>query len=378
MYNTQISDFMEARPPRKQVWFGPKTRKQQADYLNVMKFVDECREGRRDLRDFLEALTLEDFPNLFQDLLSREMLAMYQGWDKSWPNYLKEGTAPDYREVRRLALNGLESPLPEIPENTEITRDELEEKNYTYAVKDRGRAVDIPVQTFVNNDLDGFRDIPSRMLKSGIRTEEQLAAQIICDSSGPHSTHFSTGNNNLITAALTVEAVQDAITALISQTDEEDQPIYVRAYTLVVPPQLKIQAQRILNGLEVRSSETKGGGTSAMQLLSPVLPGEGDTLGMAVNSYIPNVATTNGTTTWFLFASPMDSRPAGEMIFRPGMMAPRVSMKRSDVVPTSGFSEGAAEMQASFDRNTISMRVMHTVGGGFLDYRAAVGSNGTT
>ena len=176
---------MEARPPRKQVWFGPSgNRKQQSDYLNVIKFVGECREGKRDLKDFLEALTLEDFPNLFQDLLSREILAMYQGWPKSWPSYYREGVAVDYRNVRRLALDGLESPLPTVPANTEITRDELEETDYQYAVEDRGRAVDIPVQVFVNNDLDSFRDIPQRLLKAGIRSEEQFAAQLLCDASG--------------------------------------------------------------------------------------------------------------------------------------------------------------------------------------------------
>ena len=189
---------------------------------------------------------------------------------------------------------------------------------------------------------------------------------------------YNAGNNNFITNALTAEGLQDAITTLISQKDTEGQPIYITGYTLVVPPQLKIQAQRILSGLEVRSTEAKGGGTSAMQLLSPVMPGE-DSLIMSVNSYIPNVATTaNGATSWFLVSNPSISRPAGELIFRPGMNAPRVSMKRSDVVPSPGFSEGAAEMQASFERNTISMRVMHTFGGGYLDPKASVGSNGTT
>lgn len=377
MYNTQISQFMEARPSRKQVWIGPETRKGQTDFLNVIKFVRECREGSRNLEDFLEALTLEDFPSLFQDLLSREMLAMYEGWPKSWPAYFKDGVSVDYRDVRRLALDGLESPLPELPANTELTRDELEEKNYQYAIKDRGRAVDIPVQVFVNNDLDSFRDIPTRLLKSGIRTEEKFAAELLCDSNGPNNSYFMASNNNLMTEALTAEGLQDAITMLISQTDEEGQPIYITGYTLVVSPQLKIQAQRILNGLEVRSSNAKGGGSAVMQLLSPVMPGE-DSIQMVVNSYIPIISTTNGSTTWFLIANPSISRPSGELIFRPGLSAPRVSMKRSDVVPSAGSTEGAAEMQASFNRNTISMRVMHTFGGGFLDPKAAIGSDGTT
>lgn len=377
MYKTQISEFMEARPARSNLWVGPGTRQEQNDYLNVIKFVGECREGKRDLRDFVEALTLSDFPNLFQDLLSREIMAMYEGYDKSWPAYFKEGMSPDYRNVRRLALDGAERPLDIVPANTEINRSELEETDYQYAVEDRGRAIDIPIQVFVNNDLDSFRDIPMRLLKAGVRSEEDFAAGLLCDTNGPNSSFFNAGNSNLLTKGLTAEGLQDAITALISQLDTEGQPIYVTGYSVVVPPQLKIQAQRILNGLEVRSESAKGGGSDVMQLLSPVMPGE-NSLQMAVNSYIPLHAATNGSTTWFLVANPQTSRPAGEMIFRPGLTAPRVSMKRSDVVPVSGFSEGAAEMQASFDRNTLSFRVMHTFGGGFLDPRAAVGSDGTT
>ena len=390
MYKTQISEFMEARPARTTIWAGPQSRQEQADYLNVIRFVGECRQGRRHLQDFQEALTLTDFPKLFTDLLSRELLAMYEGYEKSWPAYFKQGTAPDYRNVRRLALDGAESPLNVVPPNTEIDRAELEETNYEYAVEDRGRAIDIPVQVFVNNDLDSFNDIPDRLLKASIRSEEQFAAQILCDSSGPNVAHFGDGTNstpnnaNLISKGLTVEGVQDAITALISQKDTEGNPIYVAGYTIVIPPQLKIQCQRILSGLEVRSTSAsvadggnKSGGNAVMQLLSPTMPGE-NSLIMSVNSYIPLIATTNGATTWFLIANPATSRPAGEMIFRPGLTAPRVAMKRSDVVPTSGYSEGSAEMQASFDRNTISLRVMHTFGGGFLDPRAAQGSTGTT
>ena len=381
---SEISEFVEARPARKQVWIGPRNRTEQNDYLRVIQFVGECRDGKRHLMDFQEALTLSDFPKLFQDLLSREILAMYEVHPKSWPMYFRKGMAPDYRNVRRLALDGAERPLDIVPPNTEIDRAELTEDNYEYAIEDRGRALDIPIQVFVNNDIDSFRDIPNRLLKAAIRSEEEFCAKILADASGPNATHFRTGNNNIITGnpALTVEGLQSAMTRLLTQKDKEGQPIFITGYTLVVSPHLTIQARRILNSIEVRSSSAAGGGDSSFEVLGRNFPTDGGDVGsslpmVATNAYIPLTATTNGETSWWLIADPQVSRPAGEIVFRIGLDMPRVSMKRSDVVPTAGTSEGGPEMMGSFDRNTISLRVMHTFGGGFLDPRAAVGSNGS-
>ena len=280
MQQSQISHFLEARPPRRQIWAGPKTRKEQTDYLNVMKFVGECRRGERHLMDFQEALTLSDFPRLFQDLLSREMLAMYEIHPKSWTKFLKQGRAPDYRNVRRLALDGAERPLDVVPPNTEINRSELEEENYEYAIQDRGRAIDIPIQVFINNDIDSFSDIPNRLLKAAVRSEEDFVARLLCGPSGPNNTYFNAGNGNVLAsnAHLSTKSLDDAMTHLMVQDDKEDQPIFCTAYCLVVPAHLSMRAHRILNASEVRSSEAEGGGDSAFQVLGRNFPiGEDDT-----------------------------------------------------------------------------------------------------
>ena len=370
----QIQDFYEYVSQRQ--WVPPQEQLgvTAAEFNSAVKLYGSFKRGDLKLNPhFFEAMSLDAFPLLFRDILSREALGLYKHFPKSWPMYLRRGFSTDYRKSSRFAMDGAEKPLDVVRAQALIPREELEETEYQYQIEDRARIVSMSTQVFQNNDLSTFNDLPIRLMNAAIRSEEKLAAQIVADANGPHASYFTDANGNIIVGdpALTSASLKTAIGQLLSQKDAEDEPIAVYGYTLLVGPELLQDALRIIDGMEVR--RTAGGETL---VTAPIQTSHQSTATMrprvAMNPYIPVVSPTNGSTTWFLVADPAGGRSMGEMVFLEGMEEPSVRYQQTDIANGRGF-----ERLAQFETNLINARVVHTFGGGFQDAKCAVGSKGT-
>ncbi len=146
-------------------------------------------------------------------------------------------------------------------------------------------------------------------------TEENFAAKLFCDASGPNATYYNLANDNVaaLNAALTRLSLQAALTRLLKRTDERGNPITVTAVELVVGPGLMLTAQEIVNATEYRAVSSNGDVT--------IISGNGiaANLTVSVNYQLTAVATTaNADTSWWLFANPNGPRPAMEMGFLRG------------------------------------------------------------
>lgn len=371
-----IQEFFESVRPRQQLPLAEGLGVSPTEYAHAVKLYAQFKKGEVPLNPyFFEAMSLDAFPLLFRDILSREALGLYKHFPKSWPMYFRRGRSTDYRKTSRFQMDGAEKPLDQVRAQQLISEEELTEKEYQYQVQDHARIVSMSTQVMKNNDLDTFNQLPFRLMNAAARTEEQIAAKTLCDTSGPHATHFTAANNNIVTGnpALTSASLKTAIGQLLSQVDEEGEPIAIHGYCLVVGPTLLQDAQRIIEGMEVRV--TPNGSTET--LVAPVISTMHESAAsmrprVAMNPYIPRVATTNGDTTWFLIGDPNAGRAAGEIVFLDGMEDPSVTYQESDIANGRGF-----EAMAQFDTNLIRARVLHTVGGGFQDARCAIGSNGS-
>jgi hypothetical protein len=192
---------------------------------------------------------------------------------------------------------------------------------------------------------------------------------------------FTSGNKNIINTtngasatnpALSVAGLQDGMTVLAKQLDSDSEPIMVDAVTLVVGPALIVTALNILNSTELRP-KTSGGATSAQELIAQNWMK--NKIRLAVNYYIPRVATTNGDTTWFLFADPAVGRPALELGFLKGHETPELFMKTPNAQRVGG---GAVNpMDGDFDSDAIEYKIRHVLGGVRLEPKSAVSSNGS-
>ena len=133
----------------------------------------------------------------------------------------------------------------------------------------------------------------------------------------------------------------------------------------------KWSARNILQAITVRT--TANGGASGQEL--EVANWIGSSLSLAVDPYIPVIATTaNGNTSWFLFASPATGNPAIEVAFLSGFATPVVYQRVGD---SQRVGDGLDQEAGSFDTMSNSGKASSPSGVGCFHPRATVASNGS-
>lgn len=364
------------------------TPEREARIAEAAEFLADVLDGRRSTFWLQEALSTSDFPLLMGDILDRQLLGRYNEIPATYRSYCRIGSVRDFRTVRRLQTDGLEGryyPTYAKPELTAPREDnDLDETGYTYAVSVYQRAVALNWRMLVNDDLNAFRDIPDRLARGARRTEEYFATQLFVDSAGPHASLYTSGNANIINTTngasatnppLNVAGFQDAMTVLGKMLDADGEPIAVGAVHLVVPPALEVVAMNLLNATEILAggnNQTGGGGSAAQQIR--VANWMRNRVRLHVNPYIPIIATTNGNTSWFLFADPSESRPALEVGFLRGYESPSLFQKAPNTQRVGG---GLEPLLGDFDTNEIRYKGMVIIGGTRMDGKATVASNGS-
>lgn len=333
--------------------------------------------NRRAALDFSEAMSTSDFPLLFGDILDRQLLGYYNVLPMPYEWISRIGTVPDFREVKRFAVDGAEDVLDNVPELTNYPAAKLTETPYSYKVTKRGRRVPLSWETRINDDLDAFGRTPQRLARAARRSEERFATSLYVGTGGPNGTFFSVGNKNLVTGnpTLSVAGLQAAMTVLASQVDTEGNPIYIEGYVLEVPPSLEVPANNIVSAIEIIAAAGGGDGTGNDQLRAKNwLAGR---LRVKVNPWLPIIdQSANKNTTWYVWASPSgEGRPAMEIGFLAGHKTPEMFMKAPNQLRIGG---GMADvMDGDFDSDSIEWKVRHVFGGTLMDPKMGVVSLGT-
>ena len=335
------------------------------------------RNNYAELYPLKEAYSTSDFPYLMGDVLDRMMLANFNELGHNWRAYCRVSRPlQDFRTVRRLALNGAEGQYTEIVEGEEVTySNTLAEDNYTYTPSLYGKGVKLTFRAIMNDDLNAFDTIPERLGKGGRRTIEKFVTELFFDSSGPDATFFASGNGNILTAPATnadlaIDALGAAFAQLLAFTDVDSEPILVEGVTLVYGPALHVTANNLINQLSVDVVEKGGISNQTIRVNNWIVRN----ITLVMNPYIPIVCTSNGDTTWALFANPSSGRPAGEMGFLSGFESPVLYRKASNSMRISGGLDQAAGDFATMDQHYKGILGM---GGVVLEPQSAIGSNGS-
>lgn len=332
-------------------------------------------QGRQRLQ---ETMTTSDFPLLTgTDVIQRELEGGYVEWPLTWPNIARRGTVRDFRDVRVMRTHGLDDrwyPLADYnkPEmNSVRENNNLAEEGYLVGVDVYERGFSLNWRMLINDDLNAFQNLPQRLARGARRTEEYFATSLYATSTGPDGTLYSSGNANIVTGnpALSIAGLQTAMTVLMSQVDDEGEPIMIEAAELMVPPSLAITAQNILNALTIRTT-TAGGATSQELEVANWMRGA---VHLNINPYLPIIDTTHGTTAWYLFANPNTGRPAIDMRFLRGYETPSLFQKAPDTMRLGGAVD---PMLGDFETMEIRYKGMHIFSGVAVDPRATVASEG--
>lgn len=355
-----------------------KLRENKVDHMNrlteAQNLITAVNKGRKPFYYLKEAMTTSDFPILFGEIIDRQLLAGYVEFPTSYSKFCKIGTVPDFRLVDRYTMDGGEGVLDIVGEKENYPQASLTEGQYQYSVKKYGRKFDFSFEAMINDDLGAFDSAPNRLARAARRTEEKFATNLFVGTTGPDTTFFAAGNNNVVTSnpVLSIAALQTAMSILAAQVDEDGEPIVVLSSVLAVPPALEIVAKNILNAIHIEVLATGGGdsnqGLRAVNWMK-------NSVELVVLPYHPIIASSSGgDISWYLFANPSDSRPAMEVGFLRGYAEPQVFMKSSNQVAVGGGLTDA--MGGDFETDDIEYKVRHILGGTLMDPKAAVASSG--
>lgn len=351
------------------------------------KLVESVVKGQRHASVLREAMTRSDFPLLFGDILDRTALGAYRATPTTYQDMSRRKVVRDFRNVKMFTIDGGEGRLDTVPEKGPYPGTSLTEAKYEWAVKKYGRSAAFSWEASINDDLDMLNDIPERFGKASRRTAEYLITDLYAGTIGPDSTFFANGNKNLINTtngaasnnpALSIQGLQDGFTVLSKQVDADGEPIIIEMVTLVVPPALLVTAQNIINATEIVAGgqgQTGGGGVAAQALRTANWMR--NQLRLVVNPYLPLITTTNGATSWYMFANPNETRPAVVHGVLAGHEEPEVFMKASNQIRVGGGGEVNAQDDGDWDNDGYNYKVRFVFGGSLIDPKMAVASNGS-
>ena len=354
-----------------------------ADYrqrlVETMQFIRDTQAGRIAPARFAEAMTTSDFPILLGGIMDRTLLGGYREYPASYEMWCKiNRNVKDFRTISRTFLNLADGALDSVAQQEEYPFAGAAEGQYTYAVQKFGRKFKFSWESFVNDNLGAFSEVPMALGRAARRTTARFATSLICGAAGPNPVFFSAANGNMMNgnnSALSVTSLTAAANLLAQQMDTGGEPIFNDPAVLIVPPSLKITAMQIVNALQIRAQTAGGADAGGAQQLDTTNLFQN--LKIAVEPYISRIITagTVGRTAWFLAADPAQSeRPAVELGFLQGHEEPQIAMKSPNAVMVGGGDVNA--FAGDFDTDSIEFRVRHVVGGTLMDPRMMVGSFG--
>jgi hypothetical protein len=331
-----------------------------------------------------EAESTSDFPVLFGTVLERTLLGKYKIANPDWRTYIKTGTQNDFRKANLLKTYGLQGNMAEVRERGEYKEQSMGDGKFDCVVKKFGKSFGLSWETMINDDLGAFSDVADRLSNAALRTEYFQATSLIAQSSGPNTTLFGSGFAHPIDGAsitnkgtLSLNGTSGAdnlaatITAMRKQYDEDGEPIMITRFHLVVPPDMEIQALKVLSSAALISV---GVGNSAAVVTSENIVAKLP-LTLHVNPYLPLIDTTHGTTTWYVFADLADGA-AAQMNFLRGHENPEIVQKASDKITLGGAA--VSPLEGDFDSDSMVWRVRHILGGTQLDPRMAYAQAATS
>lgn len=339
----------------------------------------------RDVYLIKEAMSTSDFPLLFGDVIDRSMLGKYREWTPTWPAYAARRVVRDFRNVSDYDVTGGEAPLDIVPQGDEYPERSLSESRIQWRVQKRGAAMPFLWEAIVNDDFQALADVPDRFARAARRTEDKVATDLHVDVNGPHASVYTAGNKNIINIAngaatnnpaLSIVGLQDGFKVLAKQVDADSQPILIEMVTLEVPPALEITAMNILNAIQIEVVEA--GGTANQKLIATNWMK--NKLRLVVNPYLPLVAVTaNGSTSWFLHATPQGDASGGRPAFRVGFLRgheePEMFMKAPNAVRVGGGD--VSPFDGSFENDSVEYKIRYVIGGSVIDAKMTAASNGS-
>jgi hypothetical protein len=282
------------------------------------------------------AFSTVSLPGILSNVANKKLLAAYKAQPIIADKLCAKADLNDFKTAQRYRLTDV-GDLVQVALDGEIKHGSLSEDGATNKLETYAKLFTLTRQMIYDDDLGAFLRVPAFMGARAARKVDQLFfARLVANptqADGKALFHADHGNYGTgTTSALQLSSLKTAVAAFRKQKDADNQPINVMPKFLVVPVDLEVAAEEIVNGLTV----VIAGSTDAARPAYNALSRYGLTV---VGS--PYLSSATG---WYLFADPA-ALPAFEIGYLRGKRTPTVERGNVD-----------------FDKLGISWRVYFDVG----------------
>src|SRR5690606_9593503 len=122
--------------------------------------------------EVMETMTRSDFPVLLGAAYGRELQQEYVGIAPVWQQFATRKTVPDFRERSLVNLLGGRGALDKVKEASEYKARAVSESTRKFKVDKYGNRIPLTWEMLKNDDLDAFRDLPTRLATAARETED--------------------------------------------------------------------------------------------------------------------------------------------------------------------------------------------------------------
>ncbi len=285
--------------------------------------------GRSDLKGLLQfafadvqaaGLSTMSLPGILSNVANKFLRAGFDAVESTWRDIAAIRSVRDFKQVSSYSLTG-GFVYEEIAPGGELKHATVGETAYTNQAKTYGRMFGIDRRDLINDDLDALTAVPRRLGRGGALKLNEVFWSTFLNNAG----FFTAGNNNYaegVETALGIDALTQAETMFLDQTDPDGHPLAVAPVILLVPNALYVPATQVMNSTELRDP--------ASTKKTPVANPHAGKFRPVRSSYLSNTNYAgNSTKAWYLLADPNDM-PVIEVAFLNGQQQPTVESADAD------------------------------------------------
>jgi len=259
-------------------------------------------------------------PGILSNVANKFLRAGFDAVESTWRDIAAIRSVRDFKQVSSYSLTG-GFVYEEIPPGGELKHATVGETAYTNQAKTYGRMFGIDRRDLINDDLDALTAVPRRLGRGGALKLNEVFWSTFLNN----ATFFTAANNNYaegVDTALGIDALTQAETMFLDQTDPDGHPLAVAPVILLVPNALYVPATQIMNSTELRDP--------ASTKKTPVANPHAGKFRPVRSSYLSNPKYTgNSTKAWYVLADPSDM-PVIEVAFLNGQQQPTVESADAD------------------------------------------------
>lgn len=300
-------------------------------------------------RKVLASHTTSDFPILMSNVARKRLRDAYALLETTWQKIARAGSVPDFKENSRITLGSFSS-LVLKPERGEYKQGTIGEEDVSIKAVTKGRYISLSREMIVNDDLDAFSTMASRMGRAAARTVEIDFYNLLLSNSGAGPTMDDTGaffNATAVTTAgghgnLTSSgtAISTASLGVGEALMARQRDMTLQDYVIIKPKILLVPTEKKQLAWDVVNSATDIGQANPMKR----------NYAQSMNLEVVATPYLSGNA-WYLFADPNDVE-AFEVAFLDGEQTPYI------------------DDEIEFMTDNMNMKVRLDYGVGAIDWRA--------